>query len=387
MKIKKSALIIAVTTLLLAFLIIMIIILYDNKKITVQKNTYPIGISSMVYFQNFATSVCEDGDFIYISTLWGDTYEYDKKKDKIIEIPKIDDGTHYTCMNSINNKLYAISSVFMDSGSDVKVINKNFNNEDFEELFQLDKTKITGNISVSENNIFFYAEGDASFNENKNETYKLSLYMFDLNTGRKTLLTDNMHNYYIQNNRIYFSRYNMNKNTMSLFYIDFDNINKVIDTGILVNSDVNSYYYMFLPVDNKIYYSNATNTLYCTDLDNNKTEPIYTGADNEIIYFYNIFNDDMLIQSKVHINDYYFDYLYRVNLKTNEKKDLISYEDKSQVAGFIVFDNKKDNDNFIVIRSKDDANGPGTNYDYWIYNKDFKSKLIFSDLKEGINSN
>ena len=75
---------------------------------------------------------------------------------------------------------------------------------------------------------------------------------------------------------------------------------------------------MFLPVDNKIYYSNATNT-YCTDLDNNKTETIYTGADNEIIYFYNIFNDDMIIQSKVHINDYYFDYLYRVNLKQTKK--------------------------------------------------------------------
>ena len=387
-----------ISGLLVIISITAFLIFYFNNKNNISKV-----VNKYEFIENEANMFMSDlvgnsGDFVYFNDYNTSYYgEYDTLKDKQIQMPVKGLIAHY---NFYNGDLYCVHA---DSDNKLSIVKWDINTGDYETIYTPPEG-VEGlyNFSMTTDGLMFFLERKPtsevaigkSIDDKDGYTINYTLYIYNPETKEKNALAEGVDRYYISGNRLYFDKVHFLKQTEEIFYIDFDNTEEVIDTGISCRTKEavkNGYDGWFYVDDEYIYYSGGTENYYRRSIKNNEEELLYTYSDSkgyigrciefngkQIIYVRCAFDNDIEFGAK----------LFELDTETKEVKNIWTDTQEELLGDYNTF---KGNNEFYYL-STHPANkllneGEVIGNHYYFINANGEKKLMYDNVKEWVVKN
>ncbi|WP_124101389.1 hypothetical protein [Ruminococcus sp. Marseille-P6503] len=382
-KIKIS--IITTAIIILAILVSLVIFLSNrnSKNVTEEYKYQLINNETNLYISDL---VAYAGDFIYFNDYITNYYaEYDVYKDKQIQMPvkgQISDFNFY------NGNLYCILyTEFEVDNTHLSIVKWDINTGNYETIYVPPKG-VDGlyNFSMTTDGLMFFLERKPTsevsiqkfISDPDGYNINYTLYIYDSETNEKTALAEGVDRYYIRGNRLYFDKVMVSDNTEDVFYLDFDDPDKIIDTGICCRTAEavkKGYEGWFYVDDEYVYYSGGTADYYRRSMKTDKEELLFTYTDSEgyiarslefngkqILYVRCKFNDEVEFGAK----------LFELDTETKSNENIWTDTTSELLGDYASF--KNNNDFFYLSTYAGDYSGR-TNY-YIVY-PDYTKKEIY----------
>lgn len=279
---------------------------------------------SNTYTSDFFSSA---GDFIYFHDLCNGYYgEFDTVKQKVLQL-NIKGSIHY--VNLYNGEYYCVCARELgDTKYGLTIDKLNINTYETTPVYTVpDGVEGLYQFMMADDGTMFFLERVSSKDTPTDKTktdengydVTYSLYSYNVNTKEKTKLCDGANQYYISGNKIYFSKVKTADSTQKIFYVDFDDLSKEVDTGICCctkDAADKGYSGRFYVKDDSIYYSGATTELHKKNINSGEDKVIYTYKDSEgyignctlfgdklIVYVRCAFDDEVEFGAKLYLLD------------------------------------------------------------------------------------
>ena len=367
------------------------------------KNNSSKVVNKYEFIENEANMFMSDlvgnsGDFVYFNDYNTSYYgEYDTLKDKQIQMPVKGLIAHY---NFYNGDLYCVHA---DSDNKLSIVKWDINTGDYETIYTPPEG-VEGlyNFSMTTDGLMFFLERKpsnevpvgTSIKDDDGYIMDYTLYIYNPETKEKTAITQGADRYYINGNRLYFNKIQFLDQTEEIFYIDFDNPEGVIDTGISCRTKEavkNGYDGWFYVDDEYIYYSGGTENYYRRSIKNNEEELLYTYSDSkgyigrciefngkQIIYVRCAYDNEVVFGAK----------LFELDTETKEVKNIWTDTREELLSDYISF---KGNNEFYYLRTHPSFKlineGKKIGNHYYLVYADGNKKIIYDNVKEWLVEN
>ena len=234
-------------------------------------------------------------------------YEYDTESGKTAEIKiKADQHTHLSNIISHGGKLYASEVHAEDSGAVQYYLTECDYNSGSSERIYTAKGEIIQLGFYNDSDTAFFIETDGKTDKSNHLTQGM-LTKFDLSANKAEQLFETQQ-YYIDSNKIYFTKYNEKKHCLELYSCPVDDTSDVTELGLIVNTqteisenNITSFDMsdcMFQASGDKIYYTNNENKLLCYDIKAKKTKTAAELSEGAMIRFFGQYNGKWYILSR-----------------------------------------------------------------------------------------
>ena len=251
-----------------------------------------------------ASNTSYSNGFVYYGVKDG-IVEYDTESMKYATItPKVTKNTVLSDFTSYNGFIYAVKREYDDSqtatGSSDKytIVRIDYNSGEVTEVYTPDNSSdIIGCMSVSKDGMMYFSQGHFESGDNDAEGYNkgFGIYEMDIESGSKKKL-ESGNTYYIDSDRIYFTKLNEKTDSCRLFYADMSDLENVTDTGLdVVRECSKDTPYMYYPADDKIYWSGSTNKLMCYDIGSGKSDTVCEFDEDSYVRYFQHWNGKMLV--------------------------------------------------------------------------------------------
>ncbi len=347
-------------------------------QVSISENTQYLSVTPTAMFGTDGVSIGYANGLVYLAYDDG-LYECDTESDVCTNI--YENAKGLSCICPYGGYIYAVYLEYITGktiyeGYEVyHIIKIDYNTHESTTLYTAEQGREIRCMAMTAQGEMYFIERDG-YDVSKSFVPQQG-FLYSLREGGRPQKLTAADWYYIDDRRLYITRYNAGDDTEKLFISDIGCYDKLTDTGLAVGRNISENGgVMFSPAGDSIYYTDDNYDLCRYDIKSGNSEKIFGFEGDRLIYYFAVFDERMILLVREQMKDerwcYVLYYLDEDNKPVKITDDITLNQGQKYMFEWIECMAMFSGDDVFLLATYD----PNIENKVYVIDKDFQMHLV-----------